>query len=64
MSNGLTDVVRTVDPPPLDILAVTPDPLLKLLPPTRVVVVVSLTVDSRFLYWVGGWLYMLDEAGK
>jgi hypothetical protein len=64
MSNGLTDVGRTVDPPPLDILEVTPDPLLKLLPPTRVVVVVSLTVDSRFLYWVGGWLYRLDEAGR
>jgi hypothetical protein len=63
MSNGLTDV-RTVDPPPLDILEVTPDPLLKLLPPTRVVVVVSLTVDSRFLYWVGGWLYRLDKAGR
>jgi hypothetical protein len=64
MSNGLTDVPRTVDPPPLDILEVMPDPLLKLLPPTRVVVVISLTVDSRFLYWVGGWLYRLDEAGR
>jgi hypothetical protein len=64
MSNGLTDVPRRVDPPPLDILVGTPDPLLKLLPPTRVVVVVSLTVDSRFLYWLGGWLYRLDEAGS
>lgn len=63
MSNGLTDVARTVDPPPFDILEAMPDPLLKLLPPTRVVVVVSLTVDSRFLYWAGGWLYRLDEAG-
>jgi hypothetical protein len=50
MSNGLTDVALRVDPPPLDTLADTPEPLLTLLPPTSVVVVVSLTVDSRFLY--------------
>lgn len=60
----LTDVTLTVDPP-FDNFAETEfDPLFKLLPPTRVVVVVSLTVDSRFLYWLAGWLYRLQGVGS
>ena len=62
MSRGLIEVALTVVPPvpePLETLATVPVPL-KLVPPTRVVVVVSLTVDSLFRYWWAGWLYRLS----